>query len=66
MIQTGCLQNQYSSVRELKKLWSHAEGEERNIQNMNIDVWRAFFPRFWIVETGMSMSSMLQANLMAN
>jgi hypothetical protein len=53
-------------VRELKKLWSHAEGEERNIQNMNIDVWRAFFPRFWIVETGMSMSSMLQANLMAN
>jgi hypothetical protein len=42
-----------------------AEGEERNIRNVKIDVWRACFARFEMVEAEMSMSSKCQANIMA-
>ncbi|KAL2506831.1 DELLA protein RGL1 [Abeliophyllum distichum] len=39
------------------------EGKERKIRLMSINVWRAFFERFQLVETELSMSSMYQANL---
>lgn len=40
-----------------------AEGEERKVRNVKIDVWRAFFARYGMVETELSMSSLYQANL---
>lgn len=39
-----------------------SEGEERNIRNVKIDVWRAFITRFGMQETELSMSSLYQAN----
>ncbi|CAK7326363.1 unnamed protein product [Dovyalis caffra] len=42
-----------------------AEGDERNIRNVKIDVWRACFARFDMVEAEMSISSTYQANIMA-
>ncbi|KAF8040476.1 hypothetical protein BT93_B2642 [Corymbia citriodora subsp. variegata] len=42
-----------------------AEGEERNIRNVKIDVWRAFFSRFGMVEVDLGMASLYQADLMA-
>ncbi|KAI4297287.1 hypothetical protein L6164_037181 [Bauhinia variegata] len=41
------------------------EGEERKIRNVKIDVWRAFFQRFGMVEKELSMSSLYQAELVA-
>ncbi|KAI6698936.1 hypothetical protein NL676_019055 [Syzygium grande] len=41
-----------------------AEGEERNIRSVKIDVWRAFFSRFGMVEVDLGMASLYQANLM--
>ncbi|XP_010064981.3 DELLA protein RGL1 [Eucalyptus grandis] len=41
-----------------------AEGEERNIRNIKIDVWRAFFSRFGMVEVDLGTASLYQANLM--
>ncbi|KAF8041454.1 hypothetical protein BT93_A0145 [Corymbia citriodora subsp. variegata] len=41
-----------------------AEGEERNIRNVKIDVWRAFFSRFGMVEVDLGVASLYQANLM--
>lgn len=41
------------------------EGEERSIRNVKIDVWRAFFARFGMVETELSKSSLYQASLVA-
>lgn len=43
-----------------------AEGEERMIRNVSMNVWRAFFARFGMKEVEMSMSSVLQANLVFN
>jgi hypothetical protein len=40
-----------------------AKGEERKIRNVKIDVWRAFFARYGMVETELSMSSLYQASL---
>lgn len=40
-----------------------AEGEERTIRHVKINVWREFFARFGMVEAELSMSSMYQANL---
>ncbi|KAM3707890.1 hypothetical protein ACJW30_02G059000 [Castanea mollissima] len=37
--------------------------EERKVQNVKIDVWRAFFSRYGMVETELRMSSLYQANL---
>ncbi|KAL5541948.1 hypothetical protein UlMin_009658 [Ulmus minor] len=39
-----------------------AEGEERKIRNVKIDVWRAFFARFGMEEAELSPSSLFQAN----
>ncbi|KAL7210590.1 hypothetical protein ACSBR1_032032 [Camellia fascicularis] len=39
------------------------EGEERIIRHVNINVWRAFFARFGMVEEEMSTSSLYQASL---
>ncbi|KAF9623082.1 hypothetical protein IFM89_036479 [Coptis chinensis] len=41
------------------------EGEERTYRHVGIDVWRAFFARFGMVELEFSHSSMYQANLLA-
>lgn len=41
-----------------------AEGNERKIRNVNIDVWRAFFARFGMLEADLSMSSHYQAKLL--
>jgi len=48
-------------------IWSivATEGEERVVRHVNIDVWRKFFARFGMKETELSMSSLYQANLMA-
>lgn len=42
-----------------------AEGAERVIRHVNIDVWRKFFARFGMKEIELSMSALYQANLMA-
>ncbi|KAK3444399.1 hypothetical protein EUGRSUZ_A00354, partial [Eucalyptus grandis] len=42
-----------------------AEGEERTIRNVKINVWRAFFSRFGMIEVDMGMASLYQAELMA-
>ncbi|XP_045790594.1 DELLA protein RGL2-like [Trifolium pratense] len=41
------------------------EGAERKSRNVKIDVWRAFFSRFGMVETKLSMISLYQAELVA-
>jgi len=41
------------------------EDEERKVRNVKIDVWRRFFARYRMVETGFSESSIYQANLVA-
>ncbi|CAI8590235.1 unnamed protein product [Vicia faba] len=41
------------------------EGAERKSRNVKIDVWRAFFTRFGMVETELSMMSLYQAELVA-
>ncbi|XP_024986480.1 DELLA protein RGL1-like [Cynara cardunculus var. scolymus] len=48
-------------------IWSNvaAEGAERVIRHVNIDVWRKFFARFGMNEIELSMSCLYQANLMA-
>lgn len=40
-----------------------AEGDERKIRHVSIDVWRAYFGRFGLIEVELSMSSLYQANL---
>ncbi|XP_062145115.1 DELLA protein RGL1-like [Alnus glutinosa] len=39
------------------------EGTERTVRNVTLDVWRAFFARFGMVEIGFSEASLLQASL---
>ncbi|KAK7396971.1 hypothetical protein VNO78_18135 [Psophocarpus tetragonolobus] len=39
------------------------EGRERTVRNVKIDVWRRFFARYRMVETGFSESSVYQAHL---
>lgn len=41
------------------------EGVERKSRNVKIDVWRAFFSRFGMVETKLSMMCLYQAELVA-
>ncbi|XP_038719063.1 DELLA protein GAI1-like [Tripterygium wilfordii] len=41
-----------------------AEGEERKVRHVTIDVWRAFLSRFGMEEKELSMSSLYQAYLM--
>ncbi|XP_022863251.1 DELLA protein RGL1-like [Olea europaea var. sylvestris] len=41
-----------------------AEGEERKYRHVNIDIWRACFSQFGMVEIRLSMSSIYQANLL--
>lgn len=48
--------------RGIRNIVAH-EGEERNIRNVKLDVWRAFFARYGMEETELSMSSMYQVNL---
>lgn len=40
-----------------------AEGEERKIRNVKIDVWRAFFARYGMEEIDLSPSSLYQVDL---
>ncbi|KAM7258455.1 hypothetical protein ACFE04_014196 [Oxalis oulophora] len=40
-----------------------AEGEERNIRTVSINVWREYFARFRMKEVELSSSSLYQANL---
>ncbi|XP_027118132.1 scarecrow-like protein 18 [Coffea arabica] len=40
------------------------EGEERTIRHVAVNVWKAFFARFGMVQVELSMSSMYQANLL--
>ncbi|KAK4265895.1 hypothetical protein QN277_026885 [Acacia crassicarpa] len=42
-----------------------ADGEKRKIRSVKIEVWRAFFGRFGMVEEELSMSSLYQAELVA-
>ncbi|CAA3020793.1 Hypothetical predicted protein [Olea europaea subsp. europaea] len=42
------------------------EGQERTTRNVKIDVWRAFFERFRMIEIELSESSWYQANLVLN
>ncbi|KAK4265896.1 hypothetical protein QN277_026886 [Acacia crassicarpa] len=42
-----------------------AEGEKRKMRNVKIEVWRAFFGRFGMVEEELSLSSLYQAELVA-
>ncbi|KAM0001596.1 putative transcription factor GRAS family [Helianthus debilis subsp. tardiflorus] len=42
-----------------------SEGTERVIRHVHINVWRKFFARFGMKETELSMSSLYQANLVA-
>ncbi|MED6147661.1 hypothetical protein PIB30_045829 [Stylosanthes scabra] len=42
-----------------------AEGTERTVRNVKLDVWRRFFARYRMEETGFSESSLYQANLVA-
>ncbi|KAJ1380595.1 hypothetical protein SESBI_45873 [Sesbania bispinosa] len=42
-----------------------AEGAERKSRSVKIDVWRAFFSRFGMVETELSTISLFQAELVA-
>ncbi|XP_062145222.1 DELLA protein RGL2-like [Alnus glutinosa] len=39
------------------------EGAERNIRNVTMDVWRAFFARYRMVEIGFSEAALSQASL---
>ncbi|KAL2566658.1 hypothetical protein AAZX31_19G203400 [Glycine max] len=41
------------------------EGRERTVRNVKIDVWRRFFARYRMVETGFSESSLYHAHLVA-
>ena len=42
-----------------------AEGAERKIRNANIDVWKALFARYGMVETELSLSSLHKAEVLA-
>ncbi|KAK4282569.1 hypothetical protein QN277_013930 [Acacia crassicarpa] len=42
-----------------------AEGGERTVRNVGIEVWRRFFARYGMVEIGFSESSLYQARLVA-
>ncbi|XP_061350135.1 DELLA protein RGL1-like [Gastrolobium bilobum] len=41
------------------------EGRERTVRSVKIDVWRRFFARYRMVETGFSKSCLYQADLVA-
>ncbi|KAF3456343.1 hypothetical protein FNV43_RR00993 [Rhamnella rubrinervis] len=43
-----------------------ADGEERKTRHVKIDVWRAFFSRFGLVEAELSTASLFQAKLVLN
>ncbi|KAI3469296.1 hypothetical protein Pfo_025959 [Paulownia fortunei] len=66
-----CFKNDEKNRRDAESTWFRlsirnvlvAEGEERKIRHVNINVWRAFFARFGLVEIELSMSSLDQANL---
>ncbi|XP_012569578.1 DELLA protein RGL2-like [Cicer arietinum] len=42
-----------------------AEGRERNVRNVKIDVWRRFFARYRMVESGFSEACVYQGELVA-
>ncbi|XP_050236288.1 DELLA protein RGL1-like [Mercurialis annua] len=50
-----------SGIREIVA----ADDNGRSVRNVQIDVWRAYFSRFRMVEIGLSESSFYQANLVA-
>ncbi|CAI0436473.1 unnamed protein product [Linum tenue] len=50
---------------EVSKIVMMGEGREWMIRSLKVDVWRAYFRRFGMVETQLSRSSMYQAELVA-
>ncbi|KAK6122588.1 hypothetical protein DH2020_043671 [Rehmannia glutinosa] len=67
-----CLKNDEKTRREAELRYFSSsirnivatEGGERKIRLVSINVWRAFFARFGLVEIELSMSSVYQANMM--
>ncbi|KAK6161007.1 hypothetical protein DH2020_004388 [Rehmannia glutinosa] len=66
-----CFENDETSRRDAESMWLRlsirnvlvAEGDERKIRHVNMNVWRTFFGRFGLVEIELSISSLDQANL---
>ncbi|CAK7348432.1 unnamed protein product [Dovyalis caffra] len=65
-----CLEQNPEHRRKTEAIFSNGienivamEGSDRITRNVKIDVWRAFFSRFSMVEVGFSESSLYQASL---
>ncbi|XP_073143768.1 DELLA protein GAI1-like [Henckelia pumila] len=66
-----CMKNEEKNRREAESTCFRAsirnvlgaEGGERKVRHVSIDVWRAYLERFGLVETELSMSCMYQAKL---
>ncbi|XP_027349430.1 DELLA protein RGL1-like [Abrus precatorius] len=63
--ETGCRMTTEAILSEGIRNIVAMEGRERTVRNVKIDVWRRFFARYRMVETGFSESSMYQAELVA-
>ncbi|KAK7269604.1 hypothetical protein RIF29_22337 [Crotalaria pallida] len=68
----SCLEQDYQCRTRIEAILSEGirnivamEDRERTVRNVKIDVWRRFFARYRMVETGFSESSVYQANLVA-
>ncbi|XP_047148027.1 DELLA protein 1-like, partial [Vigna umbellata] len=66
----SCINDENESRRKIETVLSEGireivamEGRERKVRNVKIDVWRKFFARYRMVETGFSESSLYQAHL---
>nr|KYP47582.1 DELLA protein RGL1 [Cajanus cajan] len=67
-----CIKHEIESRMTIEEVLSEGirnivamEGRERTVRNVKINVWRRFFARYRMVETGFSESSMYQAELVA-
>ncbi|XP_050377875.1 DELLA protein RGL1-like isoform X2 [Argentina anserina] len=70
-LETCMKQNKYKVIledmlREAIRNIVAAEGSERVARSVKMDVWRAFFAKLKMIETGFSNSSLYQASLVAN
>ncbi|KAI3459221.1 hypothetical protein Pfo_015884 [Paulownia fortunei] len=57
-----CMKNDEKNRRSIRNIVA-AEGGIRKVRPVSINVWRAFFARFGLVEKELSMSSVYQANM---
>ncbi|KAL6179740.1 hypothetical protein ACLB2K_046411 [Fragaria x ananassa] len=69
-LETCMKQNKFKVIIEgllREGIWNivAAEGSERIARSVKLDVWRAFFAKFGMVETSFSNSSLYQASLVA-